>query len=174
MKTVLDIAPAPRRPPWRGSPLAGRLAARTIFSVAGLAALLTGGAVWASTTGPAIYQGRALVTAASPSCLASVGDSFGATLRLPATMPHQFKIALLGDQEALRLARTAPNAAALVALDDLATVASETVALAAGSTVTMLGDGAAEASATFTGKAGFLGTGTCTITLFFALSSPPA
>ena len=58
-----------------------------------------------SAAGPAIYQGRALVTASSNGCLGSVGTSFAATLKMPVATPKHFKIALLGRQEAIHLVR---------------------------------------------------------------------
>jgi hypothetical protein len=158
----------------KSADLTGSFDFRVIAMLAGAATMLACGEVRAQTAGPTIYQGRALVTAASSGCRASVGDSFAATIRIPVAMPKHYRIALLGDREALHLARNTKTSVAVVEIDDDGSLMDETVKLAAGGTVTTLPNGTAEASATFTGTGGFLGPDACTVTLFFALSTPPA
>ncbi|HLY57101.1 MAG TPA: ice-binding family protein [Stellaceae bacterium] len=119
-----------------------------------------------AAAGPAIYQGRALVTAASSGCYESVGNSFAATIKMPVATPEHFKIALLSDQVALHLARITTTETVDQIKDD-GSLIFKTLQLHSGSSFTTLGNGAAEASATFAGT-------NCTMTLFFALSTPPA
>ncbi|HLY57102.1 MAG TPA: hypothetical protein VKS60_16175, partial [Stellaceae bacterium] len=126
---------------------AGTSTLRRIGLLAGMATVLTCSHVHAQTTGPTIYQGRALVTEASSGCQASVGDSFGATLRIPGAMPHHFRLALLNDHEALHLERNTSTSVALFEIDDDASLTTETIVLASGSSITTLANGAAEASA---------------------------
>jgi hypothetical protein len=143
-----------------GARLNGRALAQT-------AVTLEGNVIDASAAaGPTVYQGRALVTAATSGCRYSVGDSVGATIKMPVATPKHFRIALLGEQDAQHLARLTQASEAVVQINEDGSLRDKTLELKSGSSFTTLGNGAAEASATFIGSG-------CTVTLFFALSTPP-